>query len=74
MTVGGKTKGRATTAPTGPFQREAVCASHHASGVHRTSSKKVVTEANSNVNVTAAQSSVDKMPKVLKRISELLAQ
>src|SRR6478735_7069709 len=56
MTVGGSTSGSATTAPTTPFSRDAVCASHHAIGVPMTSSSAVVSDASSSVSAMAWRS------------------
>ena len=53
MTVGGSTSGSATTAPIGPAQRERVCASHQASGVHSSMSSTVVTLASLSVSQMA---------------------
>ena len=46
-------------APTGPRQRELVVASHHAMGVHSTSSRTVVVAASRRVSAMAAQSSAE---------------
>lgn len=45
-------------APTGPFRRERVRASHQAMGVPITSSSSVVSEASSIVSQMAAQSAL----------------
>jgi hypothetical protein len=56
MTVGGSTRGSATTADTGPRQRERVRASHQASGVHSTSSSAMVVPARRSVRPMARRS------------------
>ena len=60
MTVGGSTSGKATTAEIGARQRDEVCASHHASGVHRINNRTVVRDASRRVSSTALQSSLEK--------------
>src|SRR6476620_202314 len=56
MTVGGSTSGNATIAPTGPFSRERVRASHNASGVPTISSISVASDASWTVSQIASKS------------------
>ena len=57
--MGGRTKGRATIAPTGPRNQDEVRDSHNAIGVPITSRITVVSDASFRVSQIAAKSALD---------------